>query len=398
MKIVQVNTVCGTGSVGRIVVDLYKTSQARDYKCYVAYGRGSAPADIEGYLIGNKKDFYFHVLRNFFRGESGFGSKNVTKRFLAWLDEVKPDVIHLHNIHGFYLQVEDLFAYLKKREVKVIWTLHDCWPFTGHCAYFDYAQCDKWKDGCHHCKQHRKAYPYAIFKDNSKKAYLNKKSAFLGVKDLTIVTPSEWLKEIVKQSFLGEYPVVVIPNGIDLKQFCPTEYTGDLISKEKKIVLGVANIWETRKGLSYFEKLVNTLPKEYQIVLVGVSKAQKKQLSSKYPQDRMVLIERTSNVSELAAIYTRADVYVNFTLEDNFPTTNLEALACGTPVVTFDTGGSKESLDESCGVVVPKHDFDTAVAGIKEVCEGTPKKRECLARAAMYAKEVRFAEYMDLYF
>jgi glycosyltransferase involved in cell wall biosynthesis len=397
MKIVQVNTVCGSGSVGRIVVDLYQIAEKAGMECLAAYGRGSAPSGMNAYLIGNRPDFYCHVMRNFFKGESGFGSRKTTARFIEWLNTENPDVIHLHNIHGFYLQVEELFAYLKETNRKVVWTLHDCWAFTGHCAYFDYADCDKWKSGCQDCAQHVKAYPYAIFKDNSKQAYYNKKAAFTGVKHLTIVTPSRWLAQLVKQSFLGEYPVKVIPNGIDLTQFKPTELTMAESAADKKIVLGVANIWEPRKGLDYFEKLAESLPDNYQIMIVGVNAAQKRRLAHKYRSDRLWAMERTANVEALAALYTRADVYVNLTLEDNFPTTNLEALACGTPVVTFDTGGSCESLDDSCGRVVPKRDMDKLVSAIRQLAEADKPIEACIQRAQSFDKEKRFGEYLQLY-
>lgn len=397
MKIVQVNTVCGSGSVGRIVVDLYKIAEDAGMECLAAYGRGTAPAGISGYLIGSRTDFYCHVLRNFFRGESGFGSKGATERFIKWLKTQKPDVIHLHNIHGFYLQVERLFAYLKETEVKVIWTLHDCWPFTGHCAYFDYAGCGKWKEGCHHCAQHVRAYPYAIFRDNSKQAYLDKKRAFTGVKNLIVVTPSEWLERLVKQSFLREYDVRVIPNGIDLSVFKPTEYQGNLILPDKRVVLGVANVWEARKGLPYFEKLAEKLPSEYQLVLVGLSAKQQKTLAGKYKRERLVPLTRTKDAVELAALYTKADVYVNLTLEDNFPTTNLEALACGTPVVTFDTGGSPEALHAGCGRIVPQKDVERVMEAVKELVRGRKPVEECQRQALLYGKEKRFEEYLALY-
>ena len=224
MKIVQVNTICGVGSIGRICVDLYETLQKNGEEAYIATGRGSLPPGIKGYVIGNKADFVCHVMKNFTQGKAGFGSKQVTEKFLHWLSEVQPDLVHLHNIHGFYLQIELLFAYLKEHDIPVVWTLHDCWSFTGHCAYFDYIGCEKWKEengGCHNCSIHKSAYPYAIFKDNSKWNYKRKKEVFTGVKNLTIVTPSAWLKGLVEQSFLKEYPVEVIPNGINLDNFIP---------------------------------------------------------------------------------------------------------------------------------------------------------------------------------
>ena len=407
MKVALVNTICGAGSVGRICVDLYDTMKTMGHEPYMIAGRGEINRGMHGYVIGNKADFVCHVLKNFFQGKAGFGSRATTLKFIDWLKQVKPDVIHLHNIHGFYLQIELLFDYIKKENIPVVWTLHDCWSFTGHCAYFDYIECEKWKtdhEGCHNCPIHRSAYPYALFKDNSVWSYARKKETFTGVKNMTIVTPSQWLADLVKQSFLQEYPVKVIPNGINLEQFVPlTQQQYDIAKKQKKgyahkTVLGVANRWEERKGLVYFEKLIDMLPDNYTVELIGLNDAQKAQMTKKYPSHKFVAIDRTKNVELLAAVYRNADVYVNATLEDNFPTTNLEALACGTPVVTFDTGGSRESLDETCGIAVPKRDIDALCQAVRKVCEEEPfKYTHCRKRAMLYKKEDRFTEYIHLY-
>lgn len=394
MKILQVNTVIRSGSVGRITADLYETINASGNEARVAVGREPFPENMEGVLIGNKSDFYQHVMKNFFQGESGFGSVDVTKRFLAWIDKEKPDLIHLHNIHGFYVQVELLFEYIKKRNIPVVWTLHDCWGFTGHCAYYDYAACDKWKEGCNNCIHHAKVYPYALFKDNSIDAYKRKRTAFCGVKNLTIVTPSHWLKGQVEQSFLKEYPVKVIHNGIDLDVFCPGSKKQ---AKDKKIVLGVANVWEHRKGLSYFEKLANDLSDEYEIRLIGVSKKQKRELDKKY-KGKIKAMTRTSSIEELAEAYRNADVFVNATLEDNFPTTNLEALACGTPVVTYATGGSGESVTEKTGIVVQRANYQALLLAVVKACvDGSFDGAECRKRAEEYDKHKRYEEYLELY-
>ncbi|MBE5881082.1 MAG: glycosyltransferase [Lachnospiraceae bacterium] len=410
MKIVQVNTVVGLGSVGRICVDLYDTLQKAGHEPYVATGRGKLDKRFQGYEIGNKWDFGCHVMKNFFQGKSGFGSAKVTEEFIAWLEQIKPNIIHLHNIHGFYLQTELLFDYLKKADIPVIWTLHDCWPFTGHCAYFDYIGCEKWcLGGCYDCKVHAKVYPYALFKDNTEKNYAAKKAAYTGVKNLTIVTPSRWLAELVKKSFLKEYPVEVIPNGINLGVFCPddkkvesttgAENAEPVREKEKTYtVLGVANRWEERKGLIYFEKLAETLPENYRIKLVGVDRRQAKKLRRKYKNGKIIPICRTANVGELVQLYREADVYVNATLEDNFPTTNLEALACGTPVITFSTGGSAESLSQACGVVVPKGDIQALIENVRMVCEKKPfTLQACRARALAFDRNARYKDYISLY-
>ncbi len=396
MKIVQINTFCGVGSVGRICVDLYDVLDREGHEPYIAIGRGKLPEHIRGFKNGTLWDFGWHVMKNFFQGKAGFGSAKTTKKLIAWLEEVKPDIIHLHNIHGFYLQTELLFDYLKKSDAAVIWTLHDCWTFTGHCAYFDYIGCDKWQQGCEKCKVHATAYPYALFKDNTKWNYAAKKAAYTGVPNLTIVTPSRWLADMVKKSYLKDYQVEIIPNGINLDVFKPAHQAGK--DNEMHVILGVANIWEERKGLVYFEQLAEKMPEGYVIKLVGVNDRQEKQLRKKFPDGKILPVKRTKNVDELAQLYREADVYVNATMEDNFPTTNLEALACGTPVVTFRTGGSPESLDEKCGIVVPKGDVDGLLAAIRKVCEEKPFAGEdCRNKALAYGRNERYMQYISLY-
>ncbi|MBA4686742.1 MAG: glycosyltransferase [Candidatus Galacturonibacter soehngenii] len=394
MKILQVNTVCGSGSVGRIATDLYQVIEQSGNECMIAYGRGSAPANIKSIKVNSKIDFYNHVLFQFATGANGFASTKSTKKLIKEIEQFNPDIIHLHNVHGFYLNIELFFLYLKQRNKPVVWTLHDCWSFTGHCAYFDYVQCDKWKTGCHHCEQYKSAYPYGLLHDNSLFNYKKKKELFNGVQNMTIVTPSYWLKDYVAQSFLKTYPVEVIYNGIDLQQFKPVK--GELTKKysfdSKHVILGVANMWEARKGLKYFIELSNLLSEEYQIILVGLNTKQMKELPS-----NIVGITRTQNVNELAQLYSLASVYVNATLEDNFPTTNLEALSCNTPVITFATGGSVESVDEECGMVVPKGDINLLKEAIELVCQHPEKYDKCIEKAKKYNKNDRFEEYMNLY-
>ena len=390
MKIAQINTVCGNGSVGRITVDIYHALKKEGHEGKIYYGRRTAPETAETEKFGSDLDMGIHVLSTFFTGTHGFNSKAQTEKLIESLKEYDPDLIHLHNIHGFYLNVETLFGFLKSFGKPVVWTLHDCWGFTGHCAYFDFARCDKWKTGCEDCPQYRNSYPYALFKDGSRGNYARKMSAFQGVPNLNIVTPSKWLGELVKESYLKEYPVKVIPNGIDLERFVPQERK----VREKHLILGVANVWDRRKGLDYLKQLSGMLDDEkYEVAVVGVSKKQIKELPS-----GMIGIEHTQNVEELMKLYSEASVYVNPTLEDNFPTTNLEALACGTPVITFATGGSVESIDETCGRIVPQKDVNALCDAVKELCEKCETMREaCRRRALLYNKYDRFGEYLNLY-
>lgn len=394
LKILQINTVCGSGSVGRIAVDIYHTLEKNGDKGMIAYGRRTAPEGIRAFRFGSPLDMGAHVLSTFFRGEHGFASGRQTKRLIGRIRKWNLDVIHLQNIHGFVLQVEILFAYLKEAGKPVVWTLHDCWPYTGHCAFYDYTACEGWKTGCRACREYQRTYPYALFRNHTIQNYERKRTAFTGVADLTIVTPSRWLAGEVKQSFLKEYPVQVIPNGIDRKCFRPVKslLRQRLGLEGRFVILGVANVWERRKGLEYFVKLSGRLSEEYKVILIGLSKKQIKSLP-----ENIIGLERTSSAEELAEYYSMADVFVNATLEDNFPTTNLEALACGTPVITFNTGGSPESVDESCGQVVPKGDTEALIKAIRQEREAPRQSESCLKRAERYEKYDRFREYVELY-
>ncbi len=406
MRIVEINTVCDTGSTGRIAAGVARIAKQRGHEAFFAYGRGKHPADIQGYKIGNKGDFVIHVLLNFLRGKSGFGSLRVTKKFLRWLDIIHPDVLHLHNLHGFYINVELLFEYIKERNIPVVWTLHDCWPFTGQCAHFDYVGCNKWRTGCYNCPIYRTEYPYSLFCDNSKGNYDKKRGIFSGVNTLTIVTPSEWLSSLVKESFLKNYKIQIINNGIDLIRFRvmnPDDGTLERlrvrysIKKDRRIVLGVANVWTERKGLDSFYQLANNLPMEYLIILVGIKGRVARTIRSGYA-NRIIGIERTESIDELVCWYNIADVFVNPTLEDNFPTTNIEALACGTPIITYNTGGSPESVDSQCGIVVNKGDIIGLLNAVDSL-SGRKKEMSHICRQKaiqQYDGKKQLAQYIDL--
>ena len=339
----MINSVCGIRSTGRICTDIASELEAQGHQVKIAYGRENVPEQFQRYAvrIGNDLDMRLHGVKARLLDASGFGSKSATKRFIKWVKDYDPDVIHLHNIHGYYINLEILFNYLKNSGKPVVWTLHDCWAFTGHCAYFDFAGCEKWKTGCYGCPL-KKSYPSSILIDRSKKNYIQKRRLFTTLSNMTVVTPSQWLAGLVKKSYLGKYNIRVINNGIDTEVFKPT--LGNFRQKHnigsKKIILGVAGVWDRRKGLEDFYKLSSILEDSYQIVLVGLNE---KQISAL--PNNIIGISSTESASELAEIYTAADVFVNPTLEDNYPTVNLEAQACGTPVITYNTGGSPESVD-----------------------------------------------------
>lgn len=395
MKILQINTEATMGSPGRIACDLGKVLKENGHDTVIAYGRGEPPKDLKSIKITSDLDVKIHALKSRILDNVAFNSKKSTKEFIKKIEEYNPDIIHLHNLHGYYINIEILFNYLKKSNKHVVWTLHDCWAFTGHCSHFDYVGCDKWKEGCNNCIQ-KNEYPSSKLIDNSKLNYKKKKELFTSVKNMTIVTPSKWLANLVKESFLGKYPVEVIYNAIDLDVFKPTEsnFREKYNIEDKFIILGVANIWGERKGLKYFVELSKLLSKEYQIVILGVNEKQKKEL----PQE-IIAITRTNNVSELAEIYSSADIFVNPTLEEVLGMTNIESLACGTPVITFDTGGSPECIDNKTGIVIEKDDINSLAKCIKSINGSNSLYTiDCVRRVSeRYNKNIKFNEYINLY-
>ena len=401
-RVMLVNTVVGTGSVGRLVEGLYNTLLANGFECMVAYGRDTAPEGMNAYRIGQDLDVYIHGGLSRITDRHGFYSAHATREFINVIEDYNPDIIHLHNVHGYYLNIKILFEYLKQKDIRIIWTLHDCWTFTGHCSHFEYIGCMKWTTGCFACEQ-LSEYPKSMGKDNSERNYKEKKELFTGFDNLTLVTPSVWLANRVAQSYMSEYHTVVVPTGIDLEQFTPIaeerksdnlifRLRNNLNLRNKNVLLGVANPWRERKGLSQFVNLSKMLSERNVIVLLGLNDEQLNELP-----ENIIGIGHTDSVEELAALYSMADIYVNLTLEDTFPTTNIEALACGTPVVTYRSGGSAESIDDTCGIAVERNSIQGVVAAIDTIISQRGMmytQEDCVRRARMYAKEYRFEEYI----
>ena len=372
------------GSTGTIMKGIGKSAESNDFCCYYAYPgtQLNKPRESNDIIICSAIMRKVAEKIGYYTGLKGGWLFFETKRLMKRIDEIKPEIIHLHNLHDTYVHLPLLFNYIKKHKVPIVWTLHDSWAFTGHCPYFTMAKCDKWKIGCHDCPNYRD-YPSSFF-DNSKRMWKLKKKWFTGVENMTIVTPSQWLADLVKQSFLGEYPVRVIHNGIDLAVFKPTpsdfreKYQ---IRKEKKILLGVAFDWGIRKGLDVFVELSKRLaPEKYQIVLVGTDEQVDRQLPT-----NIISIHRTQNQTKLAEIYTAADVFVNPTREEVLGLVNIEANACGTPVITFNTGGSPECINEKSGMVIPYGDIDAMKESIEYICDNSSfSEKDCIARAASF--------------
>ncbi len=396
MRVLQINTVFGTGSTGRIAKDIHTALVERGHESFIIYGRGNPNDSKNIEKIGNKLDFYTHAVITRLFDLHGFGSARITKSILKKTAEINPDVIHLHNIHGYYLNIDALFTFLKNYKKPIVWTLHDCWSFTGHCANFDYVECEKWQTHCQNCPEKR-SYPKSVCFDNSYRNYEKKRALFSNIDNLTLVTPSIWLSGLIKRSFLRDYPLRVINNGIDLEVFKPREsdFREKNQLKNQFVILGVASVWNRRKGLDTFIKLSERLSKGEKIVLVGLTKKQKKTLPM-----TILGIERTHKAEELAEIYSTADVFLNPTLEDNFPTTNLEAIACGTPVITYNAGGSPESVDENSGYVVKKGDIDAVIGAISSIRKSSKEDYsiKCRNKAMeMYNLKEQFDVYLSTY-
>ena len=354
MRVLLINAVCGTGSTGKICAAIAQQYEQEGYEAKIAYGRdGFVPDQFKKYAvrIGNDLDVRLHGVFTRLTDRHGFGSTFSTRKFLKWADAFDPDVLWLHNIHGYYINMELLFRWIKTRpNMQVKWTLHDCWAFTGHCSHFSFVKCYKWKTGCHNCPQ-KGEYPASLLCDGSRYNYQKKRELFTGIADMTIITPSRWLADLVKESFLKEYPVEVVYNTINTDVFKPTP--GDFRQRyglqDKRIVLGVASTWGPRKGLDDFVQLADMLDDSYQIVLVGVAAEQAKKLP-----ENILTIARTNNQQELAEIYTAADVFVNPSKEETFGLTSLEAEYCGTTSIVYQGTACEEIANRFGGEAVPQ--------------------------------------------
>lgn len=392
MKIVQINATCGKGSTGKICVDISKLLTERRIENYILYC-GSVSDYPLGICYATKQQIKAEAVRSHVNGFYGFNSRHITMNLIRELNEIRPDIVHLHNLHGHNCDLEMLLNYLKEHNIRIFWTFHDCWAFTAYCPHFTMAKCEKWRTRCKDCQQ---CHDFSFFFDRSEVLYQKKRELLTGL-NLTIITPSQWLADLVKQSFLHEYPVKVIHNGIDLSIFKPT--SSDFRKKhniphDKFILLGVAFDWGRRKGLDVFTELAARLDQQkYQIVLVGTNDKIDKTLPR-----QIISIHRTHDRQELAEIYTAADLFVNPTREEVFGLVNVEALACGTPVLTFRTGGSPESLSETCGSIVECDNIDSMECEIMRIQRDKPFiESDCLEQAKQFDSEKKYMEYLNMY-
>lgn len=400
LSLLQINSVVNLGSTGRIAEDIGLLAVEQGWESFVAYGRTNNNSQNKIIRIGCRFDIKVHGLltRIFDNHSLGFSSKNSTMKLIKEIDTLKPDIIHLHNIHGYYINSKILFEYLSRLDVPIVWTLHDCWSFTGHCAHFDEIGCEKWKTQCYSCPL-KKNYPASYFFDRSKKNYIEKKKLFNSIKNLTIVPVSNWLGELVKESFLSSNKVEIIHNGIDTNLFRPSKndkQTRDKFGiKNEFIILGLSSVWNKSKGLDDFISLSNKVDSNIKMILVGLNQQQIDDLPN-----NIIGIKRTENINQLVDLYSISDLFLNLTYNDSFPTTNLEALACGTPVLTYNTGGSVEAIDEETGFIVEKGDLQGVIRAI-EVVKNNGKQyysHKCRERAEIhFNKDIQFQKYIDLY-
>lgn len=384
------------GSTGKIMYGISEIATKNDYITFCAYPKRDTNATL------NKNDYIIcnNLFRKIYEKLDGYiGVQNSfsiipTLFLIKKINKIQPSIIQLHNLHGGYINLLIFFNYLYRKNISVVWTLHDCWAFTGRCPHFVLQRCEKWKTSCKKCTYPKEMYPIAYF-DHTKLMWEKKKKLFTKLKNLTIVTPSFWLADLVKESFLKNYNIKVINNGIDLEIFKPREsnFREKYKIENKFLILGVSNAWGYSKGLDVFIKLSKELDEQYQIVLVGTNNYIDKMLPK-----NIITIHRTDNQKELAKIYSIADIFVNPTREDTFPTVNIEALACGIPVITFNTGGSPEIIDSKSGFVINSNKIDDLKEKIIELKENNLfKKDDCINRARLFNQKDRFKEYIDLY-
>lgn len=386
MRLYIINSGWGGGGPDAVASELYYVAEKNGHTVRYASTRGNVPNNINHYQIGNQLDLYLHALSARLFDNMGKMSKMATSRLIMDIEDYKPDVISIHNQLGYTMNIPMLFDYIRSSERRTYWTLHDCWAFTGHCIA---GLCDNLDRGCGNCPR-KKEYPKSILIDNSKSNYILKRKIFSEINNLFLITPSKWLSQLVKKSFLKNYSVKVIPNGIDLTIFRHTD--SNLRKKygleNKHIVLGVAGVWSETKGMHYFYELANRLDEKYQCVMIG--RNQNKNITN------IIHIDRTSDRRELCEWYTAADVFVNPTLADNFPTVNIEALACGTPIITFDTGSSPESVGE-CGVVVRQGEDESLIRAVYGIADMGITAEQCREHVKKYDKWERYAEYLEYF-
>lgn len=396
-KILQINVSANWGSHGKIASQIGDVVMSHGWESYIAFGRDYNPCSSKLIKIGGRWNVYEHLLETRLFDNHGLASRYATKRLIPQIKQMSPDIIHLHNIHGYYLNYKILFEYLQSSDIPVIWTFHDCWPITGHCGYFSLEGCEKWRTGCSNCPLRWKEYPQSLIIDRSANNYQLKKQLFGSLKHLYIVSVSKWLDSIIGDSFLSHIRHSYIYNGIDIDIFKPTtsNFRENYGLQNKKVLLGVASIWTNRKALSDYVKLSQLLSEEYQIILIGPTEKQSKTIP-----DNIIVISRTNSQSELAQWYSAADILLNLSYEETFGLTTVESFACGTPSIVYNRTASPELITKNTGIVVEAGNWKALLCAIEEiVSKGKNYYTDaCRQRAIDYFnKDDRFQDYINLY-
>lgn len=399
-KLLQINTTVNSGSTGKIAEELGAFAINQDWESYIAYGiENNRPSLSNKIRIGSDLDIYMHGVRTriFDNHSLGRSSRKATKGLIEKMDEIKPDLIHLHNLHGYYLNVDVLFNYLKTLDKPIVWTLHDCWAFTGHCSYFSLVGCDKWKTHCHNCPITNR-YPASYMMDRSEKNFDDKRELFNSLKNLTLVPVSDWLGDLLPDSFLSALPVKVIHNGIDTNIFKSTRSV-QLRDKygigNKFMMIAVATTWDRRKGLQDYHRLAERLDDSCQLVFIGMNKGQIRKLPN-----NIIGIERTENTEELVEFYSEADVVMNISYAESFGLTTVEGFACGTPGIVYNATASPELITPDTGIVVKKGDIEALHKAVLEIKSKGKAfySQACIERVNhFYNKEDRYSDYLNLY-
>lgn len=398
MKLLQISIEVNSGSVGRIAEQIGQVVLERGWESYITYARNNNPSESHVIKIGNKFDIYRHAIETRIFDNHCFSSTSATRNLVQSIKEINPDIIHLHHLHGYFINMEVLFDYLKESEIPVVWTFHDCWAFTGHCAYFDFVGCDKWKTQCYDCEQ-KKEYPTSLLFDRSTQNYIDKERIFNSIKNMTIVSVSKWLSVKVSESFLKNHDSRIIYNGVDLERFHPKDARDKIDAvhgtKNKFLLLGVATTWDRRKRLEDFIELSSLLDETFAIILIGLSNEQ----ISKLPHN-IIGISRTENQEELCDFYSASDLFLNLSVEETFGLTTAEALACGTPSIVYNSTACPELIDDNTGYIIEKLNINELVQKI-DMVRNIGKYRfsqSCRNRAVkLFDKKERFSEYFKLY-
>ena len=397
-KLLQITVTVARGSQGKIADQIGKLAIDNGWESWIAYSAYWGCAETESKLIGigSKADFYEHALETRLFDNHGLASRCATKKLIKQIEEIKPDIIHLHNVHGYYLNYRILFKYLSSLKTPVVWTLHDSWTMTGHCAFFDLAGCQRWKTGCFDCPL-KSEYPKSVLMDRSARNWEKKKEAFTTLKNLTIVPVSHWLEGVVKESYLGKYPIKVIQNGIDLNLFKPLESTQKAKGQDERFtLLGVSCRWEDRKGLDDFIELSRLLSPDERIVLVGVQD----ELIDRLPEN-IISVKYTDSREELAQLYQMSDVVLSLSHAEAMGLTPVEGMACGKPAIVYDNSALPELVDDNTGIVVRTGDIEGVYQAIQKIKNSDGSRysaSQCRARVeSLFGKDERFDEYLRLY-